>query len=383
MTRCRPSRWAAPARKLPIIGAAPSVPGSLRTLLVLIAVALVTSACFGAMPTGWSAAQPDRGMVYASMASGRVVAATATTGERRWDYPPENNLGMPYYPPGVGNEVVVVPNTHNGSAKAVALRASDGQRLWEQDLRNADNALMLPKSQPLVTGDTVYFGLADGSVVALDLTNGTRRTGFSFKARDAVWGKPVLRDGVLYVTSMDHTVYALDPATGQVRRTFRTNGAIPGSLSFGRYLYVSSLDETVYALDPITLDVRWTARTGGWVWSEPLVDGDTLYVGSFDRKLYAIDAATGEIRWTSTVGGRIRPTPVRAGDWIVVGADDGKIYAITRSGQQEWTFNAGGPVVSPMTADGDLVYASDTSSHRLFALDVRTRSVRWELPSNR
>lgn len=322
-------------------------------------------------------------MVYASMASGRVVAAEAASGQRRWEYPPENNLGMPYYPPAVGNDVVVVPNTHNNGAKALALRASDGQRLWEQDLRNAESVPMPPKSAPLVARDTVYLGLADGSVVALDVANGTRRTGFTFKARDAIWGQPVLRDGTLYVTSMDHTLYALDPDTGQVRRSFRANGAIPGSVAFGRYLYVSSLDETVYALDPATLELRWTARTGGWVWSEPLVDGDALYVGSFDRKLYAIDASTGEIRWTSTLGGRIRPKPVLAGDWIVAGADDGKIYAVTRSGQQEWTFNAGGPVVSPMTAEGDLVYASDNSSHRIFALDIRARTVRWELPSNR
>jgi outer membrane protein assembly factor BamB len=352
-------------------------------LLLLVVVGLLASACFGAAPTGWSAAQPDRTVVYASLASGRVVAADAASGQRRWDYPPDNNLGMPHYPPGVGNDIVVVPNTQNNGAKALALRASDGQRLWEQELRNADNVLMPPKSAPLVTTDTVYFGLADGTVIALDVTNGTRRPGFVFKARDAVWGQPALQDGTLYVTSMDHTLYALDPSSGQVRRTFRTNGAIPGSVSFGRYLYLSSLDETVYALDPVSLDVRWTARTSGWVWSEPLVDGDTIYVGSFDRKLYAIDAVSGQTRWTSPIGGRIRPKPVIAGDWIVVGADDGKIYGISRSGQQEWTFSAGGPVVSPLTADGDLVYASDNTSHRLFALDVRARTVRWELPSNR
>ncbi|MFN8535495.1 MAG: PQQ-binding-like beta-propeller repeat protein [Dehalococcoidia bacterium] len=352
-------------------------------LASLAAVALFGSACFGAAPTGWSAAQPDRTTVFASMASGRVVAADAANGQRKWDYPPENNLGMPYYPPGVGADLIVVPNTHNNVAKVLGIRASDGQRLWEQDIRNAANLPVLPKSAILVTSNTAYVGAADGTLVALDISNGAPRSGFSFKAGDAIWGQPVLRDGALYVTSMDHRLYALDPESGQVRRTFTANGAIPGSVAFGRLLYVSSLDDTVYALDPTTLEQRWATKTGGWVWSEPLVDGETLYVGSFDRKLYALDAGTGETRWTAQLGGRIRPKPVLAADLVIAGADDGKIYALNRSGQQEWAHNAGGAVVSPLTAEGDIVYASDSSSHRIFALDARARSVRWELPSNR
>ena len=47
--------------------------------------------------------------------------------------------------------------------------------------------------------------------------------GFLFKAEDELWGAPVLEDGVLYVTSLDGNLYALDSATCNVIWTF--NGA--------------------------------------------------------------------------------------------------------------------------------------------------------------
>ncbi|MCL6648855.1 MAG: PQQ-binding-like beta-propeller repeat protein [Chloroflexi bacterium] len=354
-----------------------------RWLVGLTLTALASSACFGAAPTGWTAAQPVGGVVFAALASGQIVAAEAASGTQRWSYPAEGNLGLLYFAPGVSDQVVIVPNTATAAGRVVALRGSDGQRLWEQELRSAQGAPVLPRSAPLIAGGTVYLGASDGTLFALDLATGQPRAGFAFKANDAIWGRPVLQGNTLYVTSLDHRLYALDPATGAVQRSFTANGAVPGSVAVGRLLYLSSLGETVYALDPATLNVQWSTQTSWWVWSEPLVDGETLYVGSFGRLLYALEAASGQVRWTLPLGGRVRARPVLAGDLIVVGADDGKIYAVSRSGEQQWSFNAGGAVLGDLAVEGDTLYASDNASHRLLALDLRSRTLRWEIPANR
>ena len=59
----------------------------------------------------------------------------------------------------------------------------------------------------------------------------------------------------------------------------------------GGTVYVGSDDHKVYALDAATGHLRWTYTTGGAV-SGPAVAGGTVYVGSGDHKVYALDAGS-------------------------------------------------------------------------------------------
>src|SRR5439155_605251 len=68
-------------------------------------------------------------------------------------------------------------------------------------------------------------------------------------------------------------------------------------------VYVGSFDHKVYALDAATGAVKWTTTTGGEVESSPAVVNGVVYVASFDHKVYALDAATGAVKWTTTTGG--------------------------------------------------------------------------------
>jgi outer membrane protein assembly factor BamB len=120
--------------------------------------------------------------------------------------------------------------------------------------------------------------------------------GAEFKASLAMAG------GVLFVSSSDGTLHALEAATGSEKWAFHTDGrnakfptVADGLVFFG------SGDRALYAVDAATGTERWRLPDVGDNAGTLAVDG-TLYVTA-DAGLLALDAATGAERWRYTAGG--------------------------------------------------------------------------------
>ena len=91
--------------------------------------------------------------------------------------------------------------------------------------------------------------------------------------------------GLVLTGSYDHVFYALDAATGQIRWTFRANGAISGAASvIDGLVYFSTFAHRTYALDAATGRVVWTWADGEY--SPVITDGRRLYLTG-RGKLYA------------------------------------------------------------------------------------------------
>ena len=58
-------------------------------------------------------------------------------------------------------------------------------------------------------------------------------------------------------------------------------------------VYVGSDDHNVYALNATTGAKLWNYTTGGYVLSSPAVVNGVVYVGSDDDNVYALNATTG------------------------------------------------------------------------------------------
>jgi len=65
----------------------------------------------------------------------------------------------------------------------------------------------------------------------------------------------------------------------------------------GAAYFGSSADHTVYALDMATGRVKWRSRTGGPVRFAPAVAGERVFVASDDGHVYCLAAATGKCLW--------------------------------------------------------------------------------------
>ena len=68
---------------------------------------------------------------------------------------------------------------------------------------------------------------------------------------------------------------------------------VVGAVAVDGIVYLGSWDHYLYALDQATGRVRWRFEAGAGFFSSPAYHAGVLYAGGNDGVLYAVDAATG------------------------------------------------------------------------------------------
>jgi large repetitive protein len=207
-------------------------------------------------------------------------------------------------------------------------------------------------SSPAIGADgIIYVGSDDHKLYAIN-PDGSQK--WSFTTGDDVGSSPAIgADGTIYVGSHDSNLYAINPDGSQKWR-FTTGGDVESSpaIGAGGTIYVGSHDHRLYAINPDGSQ-KWRFTTGGDVESSPAIGADgTIYVGSMDNKLYAINP-DGSQKWSFTTGGLISSSPaIGAGGTIYVGSHDHRLYAINPDGSQKWSFTTGGLCLAPHPPSG-------------------------------
>jgi outer membrane protein assembly factor BamB len=194
---------------------------------------------------------------------------------------------------------------------------------------------------------------------------------WTFKCEDEVRSSPRVHEGVVYVGSYDHNLYALDAADGSFHWKFATEGGLASTPWIqDECVLIGSEDGRVYALSPRLGERIWVLETGGPVRSSPRVGYGHGFVGSDDGCLYAFNLQSGRIVWRFQSAGAIRSTPRLVGEMVYVGSDDGYVYALDmRNGSIRWKHNTHRRVTSsPVEADG-FVFVGSADGH-LYAFNA-------------
>ncbi|MBN1994854.1 MAG: PQQ-binding-like beta-propeller repeat protein, partial [Anaerolineae bacterium] len=119
-----------------------------------------------------------------------------------------------------------------------------------------------------------------------------------FDTDDRIWTSPAVADNLVYFSSMNGHVYALNNQTGQLVWKQATGGASFSSPAVVEGLVYVSFDSHLYTLDSQTGQKRWGFKTEGyWTDSPPTVADGLVYFGS-GPYLYALDAQTGQKKWS-------------------------------------------------------------------------------------
>jgi outer membrane protein assembly factor BamB len=176
------------------------------------------------------------GVVYIGSQDDSLYALNATTGALIWSY----TTGGPIQTtPAVANGVVYFAS---GDAYVYAVKAAGpnaGRLLWKYQTEGAIYA------SPAVANGVVYIGSSDGSLYALGAHGGAliwELTTGSLVRSAAV------ANGVVYATSFDDTLYVANAATGAILGT-----AVTGANYFGNpvisdgVVYVASYQHPLYA----------------------------------------------------------------------------------------------------------------------------------------
>jgi outer membrane protein assembly factor BamB len=363
-----------------------------RWALFIIVLALVVTGCSsrGVVNLGWTVVAATEDSVYAVLATGKVVALDAATGQERWFYPTtqpsSGGLGALFAPkptgeqqtavdavygiPIITDELVVVGAYNN---RVFAFNRVTGQKVWEYTTLG-----------PIVGGVTaykgsMYFGATDSGtsasrVYALGSITPTAEVTWNIAVtKHWIWGAPAVDDKQVYVGSMDQHVYALDRLTGALIWDRNMGAAVPGSVTLADgTVLVGGVAKKLTALRSDTGETIWEKNLGQWVWGEAVVSNSVVYVGSLDGIVHALAVQDGAKIWDSAqLDGAIRAGPAIAGNYLVIGTDTGSVYRIEMaSGKVELIYKiAGASILSKIAVVGDRLYVGTTTA-TIVALDV-------------
>ncbi|MCF6471819.1 hypothetical protein FAF44_26000 [Nonomuraea sp. MG754425] len=241
-------------------------------------------------------------------------------------------------------------------------------------------------ADPVVAAGVVYATSGDGAVAALDAVTGAQR--WRFRMGGSIMDAHVVAGGTVYVADTHNQVVALDAATGRPRWTRGIRADSDLVVAAGR-LHVWARGPAWDApAELVTLDAAsgrrlWTFRPAGSMLNiDPVVAGDVVLTGSDHGVAYALDPATGAVRWRHRVGAAgDHVALVRAGTTVYATSAGGDVYALdARSGRVRWSSWVIGPVAARPVAAGATLYAGGADG-TTFALSTATGTLRWIFPA--
>lgn len=232
-------------------------------------------------------------------------------------------------------------------------------------------------AKPLVSDGVVYVSGGEASLYAVDAATGRQR--WKFRADEAADAPSSLAmsDGVVYVCGGKH-LHAVDAASGKQRWTFATSGDVYAPAAGDGLVYFNSSDY-LYAVDAAEGKQRWKFRTDATVLRVvSAVSGGVVYVGNLnDELLYALDATTGEPRWKTRLATLSGGPAVVVGGTVYLTAYGGQLFAVNAAdGKQKWVLADAGS--SSVAVSGGQVYVG--GGKHLHAVDAVSGKERWIFP---
>jgi outer membrane protein assembly factor BamB len=112
---------------------------------------------------------------------------------------------------------------------------------------------------------------------------------------------PEFKQRTLYVGVQDNNLYALDAQTGANRWTFETQNEVHSAPALtGDLVIFGSDDQYFYAVRSSDGTRVWRFKTEGTIGTQPVVASGVAFMGSDDGKLNAVEVATGAQLWQAS-----------------------------------------------------------------------------------
>lgn len=350
-------------------------------VFVVLLGALLLSACAGGPVHGstWPGLAADGDTAY--LADGPFLyAISVRDGKEIWRYPGQDNSNGDfafYSTPAITVDGLVIVGSASNNDALVALDSNRiGNNNAPAEAWRFTGARDHWRATPLVLEDKVFAVNSDGNLYVLNLQDGRMLKEVNLDGR--LWAQPTTDGERVYVTSLDHSVIAIDANTYAILWHEDLGGAVPGSAVLGEdgTLYVGSLASRLEQFDPATGTHEAIVEAENWVWSTPTLDGDTLYFSDVDGNFYSVDTATGNVNWTVKPDGPITASPLIRDEYIFLATESGSVYAVDRDGAVLWSEEVGGKIYTTPVAAGDVILVAPLETEfYLAALDKNGRQV--------
>jgi outer membrane protein assembly factor BamB len=285
-------------------------------------------------------------VMFVGDADRRVYAIDLTTGETRWS----RRLAGSVFGGVVQSGDTLYAATDRPNSRVVALRAADGEILWEHHAGK-------PSAPITVADGRILVPTFDGRLVGLDARTGgvvwERRLGSSRAA--------AVRSGAdTTVFATTDSIFCLRTGDGKVvHRTASPGAVLGGWRRFGELLVAGTADSLLIGLRPRDLAIVWRVALDAAILESPAVHGDTAYVVSRSGTLYQIElgpAPRPQARVLAELHWPVTAPPVQFRQWVLVAGADGVIRAIGANGAEDWRLIMWQPVrMAPVVLEDGIV----------------------------
>jgi outer membrane protein assembly factor BamB len=121
-----------------------------------------------------------------------------------------------------------------------------------------------------------------------------------FGERVEVEMEPLVVGNTVYLGIMNGKLYALNADAGSITWTFTAGGPLTDTPTIATIngvltIFFGSLDGQLYALNAQTGTYLWSYSTGAAIMNTPAVSANTVYTGSLDKHLYTLNATNGQL----------------------------------------------------------------------------------------
>ncbi len=278
------------------------------------------------------------GRVFVTTGFGEVTALSAVDGGELW----RQKLGAPMRaaPAADAGRVVVVTRDNSG----FALDAASGEILWRVQ-GAAGGAGVVGGASPAISGELAALPFASGEIVAVRASNGRRlwsdaltggRRGLARGDIADITGGPVIAGLAVFAANQSGLTVAIDGRSGR-RGWLRQMGATSPMWPLGATLFMIDDRARLMRLAANTGESIWSVdlpefedpedRSGLITYAGPIVAGDRLFLTSSEGELLVFDPLSGERIGSVDLPDGSSTGPIVAGGVLFVLADDGTLVA--------------------------------------------------------
>jgi outer membrane protein assembly factor BamB len=369
---------------------------SMRKKLVFVTIillaAVLLSGCTGAL--AWPGLSASEKVAYLANTNA-VHAIDLKTGSELWNFSGEKS-GFSLFNTNPSLFVTTPVITQDGLV--IVLDSGNKHVMYALDPNDIDQKEKTPNVEwkftevdghwiaaPLVVGNRLFAPNANGKVYVLDLHDGKSekqaiRVIDPFFGSDGqsgrLWAQPVSDGNRIFLTSLDHSVFAIDMETYEILWHEDLGGAVPGGAALGSdgMLYVGSLAKQLEKFDPVTGAHEPVLDTKGWIWGTPVADGDNLYFSDMEGYFYSYNTKDQKLNWEPVKpDSAITASPLVLGDRVLIATESGNIYSVDGEGRFVLWYdepNADGKAyTTPVSAGGYVLAAYLESDYYLLALN--------------
>ena len=362
-------------------------------VLVVVLAAVLLSGCASrtALTNSWPGLASDGETAY--LASGQYVyAIDLSSGKEIWRYPAKGSNSLHFIAqPVIAPDGTIVVGSSGSDHRLVAL---DPSSLSGDTVKTPAEKWIFSEARStwiagvLILNDKVFAPNSDGTLYILDLQDGlsTKTALKRIELGGALWAQPSTDGNLVYVASVDHLLYAINPETYEFAwPAIDLGGAAPGNPLVGPdgNVYIGSFASKVVKVDPATGADTLLTSTPGWVWGGPVTDGQNIYFGDLEGNLFAVDIASGNQSWSIQPDGPVVGNALVVAGNIVFATESGSVYAVDSEGKIVWQHNVGGQIyTAPVLGTDQIIVAPMQAEFSVAMLDSNGNQVWTFQPEN-